>query len=80
MRSYSFCYLDAQGRTETSKFLPFDSVAAAIDFARIEMTGHAIVEVWYDNAIIERLYRDKAPIIVPRPGPAISAKPRPGAR
>ena len=53
MRNYSFCYLDAQGRTETSKFLPFDTVAAAIDFARVEMTSHAIVEVWHDNTIVE---------------------------
>jgi hypothetical protein len=78
MRNYSFCYLDAQGRTETSTFLPFDNKAAAIEFALTGMTSHAIVEVWLDNKLVERLYRDKAPIVVPpRPGPATSAKPLP---
>ena len=77
MRNYSVCYLDAQGRTQRSEMLPFEDNRAAIDFARIGMISHAIVEVWCDNNIVERLYRNREPIVVPRSGPEILADPAP---
>ena len=64
MTHYSICYLDAAGRTESSDFLPFNDNRSATDFARIGMIGHAIVEVWKNTDLVERLYRDTPPAAV----------------
>jgi hypothetical protein len=58
MRNYSICYLDAGGRTQNSEFLPFEDNGVAIDFARIGLLRSAIVEVWKDNNLVSRLFRE----------------------
>jgi len=61
MKNYSICYLDSEGLTQNSEFLPFEDKRTAVDFARIGLVRSAIVEVWKDNDLVERLYRDPPP-------------------
>ncbi len=61
MRNYSICYLDARGHTQSSEFLPFDDNGTAVGFARIGLIRSDIVEVWKDNDLVERLFRDPSP-------------------
>jgi hypothetical protein len=56
MRNYSIRYLDAGGHTQNSEFLPFEDNRSAVDFARIGLIRSAIVEVWKDDDLVERLY------------------------
>lgn len=58
MRNYSICYLDAAGRTQNSELLPFEDGPSAIDFARTGLVRSAIVEVWKDNELVRRLFRE----------------------
>jgi hypothetical protein len=58
MKNYSICYLDSKGKTQTSEFLPFEDNRFAVDFARIGLVRSAIVEVWKDSDLVERLYRN----------------------
>ena len=57
MRNYSVCYLDAQGRTKTSEFLPFDDNRSATDYARIGVIRSPIVEVWRKGDLVVRLFQ-----------------------
>lgn len=61
MRYYSITYLDIQGKTQKSDFLPFEDNKAAIEFARIGLVRNAIVEVWKDKDLVTRFYRDLPP-------------------
>ena len=70
MKNYSICYLDAEGRTQNSELLPFGDNRIAVDFARIGLLRSAIVEVWKDNDLVERLYRDPPAARVPTAGAA----------
>lgn len=56
--NYSICLLDAGGRTQRTEFGPFDDDGAALAQARTEVSGAPIVEVWSENRLIARLYRD----------------------
>lgn len=73
MRSYSIRYLDAGGHTQNSEFLPFEDNRIAVDFARIGLVRSAIVEVWKDDDLVERLYRDPPPAHVATAGAANNA-------
>ena len=61
MKNYSISYLDAGGHTQNSELLPFEDNRTAVDFARIGLVRSAIVEVWKDNDLVERLYRNPPP-------------------
>jgi hypothetical protein len=74
MRDYSVCYLDTQGRTQGSEFLPFADNKAAVAYARIGMVVNAIVEVWKGGDLVARLYRDAPQINLPGLGVADSAR------
>lgn len=56
--NYSICLLDAGGRTQRTEFGLFDDDAAALIQARSEVEASPIVEVWKDNRLVARLYRD----------------------
>ncbi len=56
--NYSICLLDKAGLTQHTQFGPFEDDAAALRQARTEALTSAIVEVWKDNRLITRLYRD----------------------
>lgn len=74
MRDYSICFLDRQGRTQGSEFLPFADNKAAVAYARIGMVRNAIVEVWKGGDLVARLYRDAPQINLPGVGIAESAR------
>ncbi len=65
MTNYSICYLDSQGRTESTQFLPFEDHTAAAAYARIGVIRSAIVEVWKGENLITRLYHDAPQINLP---------------
>src|SRR6185436_17967483 len=73
MSNYSIGYLDSEGRTEGSQLLPFDDNKAAIDYARIGVVRNAVVEVWKDNDLVTRLYRDAPQPNLPGVNPAENA-------
>lgn len=62
MHDYSVHLLDARGRTLTTDLMPFADRNAAILFARKIQSDHAIVEVWRENTLVIRLFRDPPPI------------------
>ena len=68
MKNYSICYLDSAGHTQSSELLPFEDKRSAVDFARIGLVRSAIVEVWKDNDLVERIYRDPPPARVATSG------------
>ena len=73
MKNYSICYLDSGGHTQNSEFLPFEDNRTAVDFARIGLVRSAIVEVWKDSGLVERLYRNPPPARVASAGVADNA-------
>lgn len=56
--NYSICLLDAAGRTQHTSFGSFDADAAALTQARTQVPGSPIVEVWTDNRLVARLFRE----------------------
>ncbi len=62
MTNYSVRYLDALGRTQRTEFLPFENNKEAVDFARIGIVANAVVEVWKENDLIDRLYQRHRPV------------------
>ena len=56
--NYSVKYMNAGGITERSEFLPFDTDAEANAHALSELPRHFIVEVWKENALVKRTFRD----------------------
>ena len=58
---YSVCFLDKHGLTRRSETDPFDDDAAAIANARTQSPNDAIVEVWKDEELIVRVFRDSPP-------------------
>ena len=61
MRNYSLCYLDALGRTQRTEYLPVENDKDAVNFARIGIVANAVVEVWKDNDLVDRLYQKHRP-------------------
>jgi hypothetical protein len=59
--NYSIRYLNEGGITERSELLALGSDADATDHAERELARHFIVEVWKDNDLLSRTFRD-API------------------
>jgi hypothetical protein len=59
--NYSICLLDAGGRTKRTDFGPFDNDVAALAQARTEVADSPIVEVWKDDRLVARFYRDPEP-------------------
>lgn len=55
--NYSICYLDDGGRTQRSEVLPFDDDATALQYARNELHGAPLVEVWKNYLLVARLNR-----------------------
>jgi hypothetical protein len=58
MKNYSINYLNAAGLTQTSELRPFENNQDAVDFACIGLLRSAIVEVWKDTDLVERLFGD----------------------
>lgn len=56
--NYSICMLDAGGRTQRTAFDPFDDDAAALRRARLELSKSDIVEVWKNDQLVARLFRE----------------------
>ncbi len=56
--NYSICLLDKAGRTQRTRFGPFDDDVAALAQARSEVPDAAIVEVWKDDHLLARLFRE----------------------
>jgi hypothetical protein len=56
--NYSIRYLNEGGITERSEFLALDSDADATNHARRELSRHFIVEVWKDDDLLSRTFRD----------------------
>jgi hypothetical protein len=56
--NYSICLLDAGGRTQHTAFGPFDDDAAALAQARTQVAGSPIVEVWKNDQLVARLFRE----------------------
>ncbi len=56
--NYSIRYLSEGGITERSEFLALDSDAEANSHAKLEMAQHFIVEVWKDENLLSRTFRD----------------------
>lgn len=56
--NYSVRYLDSVGKTTNSIFAPFETDVLAIAFARGKLPTSAIVEVWRDNRLISRLFKN----------------------
>ncbi|MEQ1493678.1 MAG: hypothetical protein ABL932_24355 [Terricaulis sp.] len=56
--NYSVKYMNAGGITERSEFLPFETDAEASAHALIDLPRHFIVEVWKENALVKRTFRE----------------------
>jgi hypothetical protein len=56
--NYSIRYLNEKGITERSEFLALESDADAADHARLDLPRHFIVEVWKDDHLLSRTFRD----------------------
>ncbi|MES1199943.1 MAG: hypothetical protein ABUS57_00645 [Pseudomonadota bacterium] len=57
--NYSICFLDEGGRTRRTQFSPFHDDVAALAEARAELANTPIVEVWKDDLLLARLFRDQ---------------------
>lgn len=55
---YTIRLLDAAGRTRRTVFGPFDDDVAALAQARKAVPDNEIVEVWKDNNLLARLFRE----------------------
>jgi hypothetical protein len=55
---YSIRYLNESGITERSEFLPFETDADAGTHVQSELKRHVIVEVWKDDNLLSRTFRD----------------------
>lgn len=56
--NYSICLLDTGGRTQRTTYGPFDSDTAALAQARTEVAISPIVEIWNNERLVARLYRE----------------------
>jgi hypothetical protein len=56
--NYAIRYLNERGITERSEFLPFDTDGAATEHARTDLRRHFIVEIWKDETLVSRTFRD----------------------
>lgn len=56
--NYSIRYLNEGGITERSEFLALDSDTDATDHAKRELPRHFIVEVWKEDNLVSRTFRD----------------------
>lgn len=56
--NYSICLLDKGGRTRRTAYGPYDDDAAALAHAHTEIPGSAMVEVWKEEHLLARLFRD----------------------
>lgn len=56
--NYSIRYLNERGITERSEFLALDSDAEATTHAKVDLHRHFIVEVWKDDDLLSRTFRD----------------------
>jgi hypothetical protein len=61
MHDYSIHRLDAMGQLLTTEQLPFANRNAAISFADQLRPANAIVEVWSEDALVIRMFRDPPP-------------------
>jgi hypothetical protein len=69
MDFYSICFLDRQGLAKRSEFGAFESDAAASVYARSETPLNEGVEVWRENQLVTRLFRNAAGLV----GEAVAA-------
>lgn len=56
--NYSICLLDAGGITQRTLFGPHEDDAAALAAARALMVSSPIVEVWKNELLVARLFRE----------------------
>jgi hypothetical protein len=56
--NYSIRYLNERGITERSEFLALTSDSEATDHAKIDPRQHFIVEVWKEDKLLSRIFRD----------------------
>lgn len=56
--NYSVWFKDALGCTNRSEVTPFDDDAAATTYARINLPGNAMIEVWNGEHLVSRLFKD----------------------
>ncbi len=56
--NYSIRYMNEKGVTERSEFLAFETDAAASDHAKADSRRHSIVEVWKQDSLLSRMFRD----------------------
>jgi len=56
--NYSICLLDIGGRTQRTTYGPFDDDIAALVQARVEVAVSPIVEIWKNDRLVARLYRE----------------------
>lgn len=56
--NYSIRYLNERGITERSEFLPFETDGEADAHAQGDSSRHFIVEVWKDEHLLSRTFRD----------------------
>ena|SRR5690242_16541586 len=65
MQNYSVRYLDKGGRAVRSEFMPFDTNPAAVAYARIGLLRNDVIEIWRDDNLVTRLYREEPSTVVP---------------
>lgn len=56
--NYSICLLDAGGITQRTTFDPYEDDAAALAAARALIASSPIVEVWKNELLLARLFRE----------------------
>lgn len=57
--NYAIRFLDETGHTKRSEMNAYDNDAAALAYARSAFSGHHMIEVWKNDALVARLLEDK---------------------